>query len=338
MDGDNKLSITDFAKRLKDKYPEYQDIDDHDLAEKVLRKFPSYNKKVQVPEGFKVTHTTSGHPSLDAVYEKAGIENDVDPNLLIEQGRRETIGFKPNVMYGIQDSPKGARGAGQFLAGTARKYGLRVDDQVDERKDPIKSINAQARYMRDLLDQFGNKESLALAGYNAGEHRESLRQGRIPKIKETQDYVSSIGGRLGDSRKKSTGTLKSLISQMQSQAPEVERPGLDVASVAAPVLDAASQTPEGRVLVASNAEGIADAVTQDIPPPPPVAPPQFQLPPIENNVLKKFGSRPVQVTFETPGGKTMTRSVTFGERYKQLQNKAQVLQNLSDCIHGSTNQ
>lgn len=64
-------------------------------------------------------------------------------------------------------SPAKAAGFWQFLPGTARDYGLEVNDYVDERYHTEKATAAAARYLKNAYSKYGNWESVA-ASYNGG--------------------------------------------------------------------------------------------------------------------------------------------------------------------------
>ena len=61
----------------------------------------------------------------------------------------------------------GATGMWQFMHSTARNYGLRIDSFIDDRMDPVASVDAAARYLRDAYRIFGDW-SLAISSYNCG--------------------------------------------------------------------------------------------------------------------------------------------------------------------------
>ena len=97
----------------------------------------------------------------------------------------------------------GATGMWQFMHSTARNYGLRIDSYIDDRMDPVASVDAAARYLRDAYRIFGDW-SLAISSYNCGSgnvNKAIKRSGRrdfwsiYPYLpRETRGYVPAMVG------------------------------------------------------------------------------------------------------------------------------------------------
>jgi membrane-bound lytic murein transglycosylase D len=139
-----------------------------------------------------VSRMTQMKPILAPILQEEGIPYEIAALVLVESGGQPTA-----------LSPKGARGIWQFMPDTARRFGLTITNETDDRLDVLKSTRAAARYLRDLHEGFGDW-SLALAAYNVGAlvvRKAVLRSGSndfavlsgkrlIPA--ETREYVPAV--------------------------------------------------------------------------------------------------------------------------------------------------
>lgn len=132
-------------------------------------------------------------PMMKEILRKEGLPEDLVYLAMIESG------FTPHAVSVAQ-----AVGPWQFISGTGKRYSLRIDRWIDERRDPIKSTVAAAMYLKELYTLFNNDWYLAAAGYNAGENKIlrainlyntrdfwALSQGNY-LARETKDYVPKL--------------------------------------------------------------------------------------------------------------------------------------------------
>jgi soluble lytic murein transglycosylase-like protein len=113
-----------------------------------------------------------------AIIDEAAAEHGLDPKLLHALVATESA-YRPGAL-----SPAGAGGLTQLMPDTARELGVR------DRWNPEENVRGGARYLAQQIVRFQDLR-LALAAFNAGPARVA-RLGRVPEIRETQDYVRSV--------------------------------------------------------------------------------------------------------------------------------------------------
>lgn len=147
----------------------------------------------EVPADLAVTPEVISNPQLNTAtlpdaYRAKVLElsarYDVSPTLI------EALVWQESRWRQNAVSPKGARGLAQLMPGTAREMGV-------DASDPLANLEGGVRYLRAQLDRFDGDIEKALAAYNAGPGRVERADG-VPQIRETQQYVAAITGRLSD--------------------------------------------------------------------------------------------------------------------------------------------
>src|SRR5882724_4380601 len=126
-------------------------------------------------------------PMIRRRFEAEGLPGDLGYLALIESG------YSSDAV-----SRSYAVGMWQFMRGTGRGYGLRVDSWVDERRDPVKATDAAARHLRDLRERFGSLY-LAAAAYNAGAGKVSRSLGKLQWDAPADPAAEAADSALADS-------------------------------------------------------------------------------------------------------------------------------------------
>lgn len=118
---------------------------------------------------------------FDRFMRRGALYKTLIDDILVESGVPPEMYYLAMIESGFSRkarSQASAVGVWQFGAATARLYGLRVDREVDERLDIIRSTRAAARHLRELRAEFGSW-NLAMAAYNCGTGcvRKAVRRG-----------------------------------------------------------------------------------------------------------------------------------------------------------------
>jgi Transglycosylase SLT domain len=119
------------------------------------------------------------HGQLETLVKETARRNGVDTQLVRAVIDQESAG-RPCAL-----SAKGAEGLMQLMPATADEY------DVDDPFDPQQNVEAGTKLLKSLLERYNNDPSLALSAYNAGSGRVD-REGGVPPIPETEDYVAKI--------------------------------------------------------------------------------------------------------------------------------------------------
>lgn len=131
-------------------------------------------------------------PYGSIIYREAR-RNDLAPELVAAVVEAESD-FRPRLI-----SHKNAQGLMQIVPETGRLMG------ADDLFNPADNIAAGTRYLRYLLDRFGDQR-VALAAYNAGEGNVE-RFGGIPPFPETVNYLHRVSARTAHYRQRIRGTF-----------------------------------------------------------------------------------------------------------------------------------
>lgn len=138
--------------------PTYGEIamDDHQLVDKWVEYFQGRGRERMTTY---LERSTRYLPMMKNVLRENGLPEELVFIALIESG------FSPRA-----HSRANAVGYWQFIRETGRRYGLKVDTFIDERRDPVLATRAAVEYFKALYNIFGSWH-LAMASYNCGEGR-----------------------------------------------------------------------------------------------------------------------------------------------------------------------
>jgi membrane-bound lytic murein transglycosylase D len=170
--------------------------------------------------------------SLEIAFRRANLYIPYIRPIFRELGLPEELALLPMIESKFNPfavSRSGAAGIWQLMPSTARRYGLRVDGDVDERFDLIKATRAAGLYLRDLYREFGRWD-LVLAAYNCGEGcvrrrvRGDFWRSRYSLPHQTRRFVPKFFAVLVIARSPEKYGLKVSLNSLRIRSLVVKRP------------------------------------------------------------------------------------------------------------------
>ncbi len=190
------MNLVDFPKNLPDSVYIQRLMDAEQVIDlsynKVVRNFiQMYTEKKRSQVEMMLGLSEYYFPMFEEILDKYNLPLELEYLPIIE-----------SALNPVARSRAGANGLWQFMYGTAKNMHLEITSFVDERRDPVKSTEAAAQYLKQLYDTYGDWQ-LAIAAYNCGPgnvNRAIRRSGgktnywdiyyRLPR--ETRGYVPAF--------------------------------------------------------------------------------------------------------------------------------------------------
>ncbi|MBQ8365043.1 MAG: transglycosylase SLT domain-containing protein [Bacteroidaceae bacterium] len=147
-----KTSDTAYAERLRD-IPSIIDMPYNSMVRQCIDRYATRNRSLV---SYMLGIAEFYMPMIEAEIDKHNMPHELKYLPVIESA------LNPKAV-----SRAGAKGLWQFMFATGKLYGLKSNNYIDDRFDPLKATHAGLNYLRDLY-KFFNRWDLAIAAYNCG--------------------------------------------------------------------------------------------------------------------------------------------------------------------------